>query len=198
MKIYLMDINENMCKEWEFWFRDYNEVEVVNCEFTEFMIEHPEVDTIGSAANSLGIMDGGLDAAYTRYFGSDLQKAVQKVIIHEHLGEQPVASSFIVDIPGFEGKRLIHTPTMRVPMKIIDPNVIFTCTRSALVEAVKAGSEVVMFPAYGHRTGGVNSKIVASLMQKAYQSVLDRIGDDSENTWERYMKEVAKNLFGGV
>lgn len=193
-----MDINENMCKEWEYWFRDYNEVEVANCEFMEFMREHPEVDTIGSAANSLGIMDGGLDGAYTRYFGSALQKEVQKVIIHEHLGEQPVGSSFIVDIPRFEGKKLIHTPTMRVPMKIIDPNVVFTCTRSALVEAVKAGSKVVMLPAYGHRTGGLDDRTIASLMQKAYQSVLDRLGDESENIWLRYMKEAAKNLFDGV
>ena len=70
--------------------------------------------------------------------GSDLQK----VIIHEHMGEQPVGSSFIVDILG-EGKILIHTPTM----KIIDPYVVFTCTRSALVEAIKAGSKAVMLPA---------------------------------------------------
>ena len=189
-----MDIDKKMCKEWEHSFQKYKDVEVVNCEFTQFMKEHPEVDAIGSAANSLGIMDGGLDGVYTRYFGSDLQKEVQKVIIHEHMGEQPVGSSFIVDIPGTERKKLIHTPTMRVPMKIIDPYVVFTCTRSALVEAIKAGCEAVMLPAYGHLTGGLEDRIIAYLMQRAYQSVLDRLGDNSENTWDRYMKEIERIL----
>lgn len=42
-----MDIDKKMCKEWEHSFQKYKDVEAVNCEFTQFMKEHPEVDAIG-------------------------------------------------------------------------------------------------------------------------------------------------------
>lgn len=185
MKIFLMDIDKNMCSEWNERFSAYENVEVVNCEFTKFIQQHPEVDTIGSAANSFGLMDGGLDLYYIKQYGKDLQKAVQKVIIKEYYGEQPIGSSFILAIPNSSGIKLIHTPTMRVPMKITDIRVIYTSTRSALVEAIKAGSKVTMLPAYGHLTGGISADLVATMMLMAYKSVMDRLDDDTENTWDK-------------
>ena len=37
----------------------------------------PEYDCFVSAANSFGMMDGGVDAAITRYFGTELMARVQ-------------------------------------------------------------------------------------------------------------------------
>ena len=34
--------------------------------------------------------------------------------------------------------------------------------------------------------------------KRAYQSVLERLGDNSENTWDSYMKEVEKILLEEV
>jgi O-acetyl-ADP-ribose deacetylase (regulator of RNase III) len=47
-------------------------------------------DAIVSPANSFGLMDGGFDAALTKFFGGYLQSAVQERIIKEYSGEQPV------------------------------------------------------------------------------------------------------------
>ncbi|EFA9258770.1 hypothetical protein C1589_004476 [Escherichia coli] len=49
-----------------------------------------EFDCMVSAANSFGLMDGGVDAAITAFFGTQLQSRVQNHIICEYLGEQPV------------------------------------------------------------------------------------------------------------
>ncbi|VEA17077.1 caudovirales tail fibre assembly protein [Salmonella enterica subsp. enterica] len=37
-------------------------------------------------AETFGLMDGGVDAAITAYFGSQLQERVQQNIIREYLG----------------------------------------------------------------------------------------------------------------
>ncbi len=50
-----------------------------------------------SAANSFGLMDGGVDAAITTFFGSQLQARVQNHILREYLGEQPVGSAFVIE-----------------------------------------------------------------------------------------------------
>ncbi|EJB4474161.1 hypothetical protein MT082_003968, partial [Salmonella enterica] len=44
------------------------------------------VDADGNA-ETFGLMDGGVDAAITAYFGSQLQERVQQNIIREYLGE---------------------------------------------------------------------------------------------------------------
>lgn len=56
-----------------------------------------EFDCMVSAANSFGLMDGGVDAAITAFFGTQLQSRVQNHIICEYLGEQPVGSAFVIE-----------------------------------------------------------------------------------------------------
>ena len=43
-----------------------------------------------SAANSFGLMDGGVDLAITNFFGVDLMDRVQAHILRDYLGEQPI------------------------------------------------------------------------------------------------------------
>lgn len=52
------------------------------------------VDADGNA-ETFGLMDGGVDAAITAYFGSQLQERVQQNIIREYLGEQPVGTDAV-------------------------------------------------------------------------------------------------------
>lgn len=56
-------------------------------------------DALVSPANSYGLMDGGVDAAITAYFGEQLQRRVQESIISDWGGEQPVGSCMTITIP---------------------------------------------------------------------------------------------------
>ncbi len=78
----------------------------------EFLL-HNNVECIVSPANSYGLMDGGFDLAISEEFGWELQERVQKYIVEHYKGEQPIGSSFIIDI-GTNNMKLIHTPTMRI------------------------------------------------------------------------------------
>lgn len=202
MKIYLVDLDSRMTNCWERDFEEVTDVEVVNGDMQEFLDNHKDVDTIVSAANSFGLMDGGLDAVYVRYFGERLQTAVLERIREEHLGEQPVGSSMILEIPGTEGKQLIHTPSMRTPQPIIDPRVVYTCTRSALVIAMKNKAKAIVLPAFGHLTGRVKAELVSNLMYRAYEDVCRRSGEHFVNSWEEVKEEcniddVLLEYFGG-
>src|SRR2546423_1741865 len=63
-------------------------VKVVESRFEEL----GRFDCMVSAGNSFGLMDGGVDAAITRFFGSPLMDKVQRQILEEYLGEQPVGT----------------------------------------------------------------------------------------------------------
>ncbi len=53
------------------------------------------VDADGNA-ETFGLMDGGVDAAITAYFGSQLQERVQQNIIREYLGNSPSAPPLLL------------------------------------------------------------------------------------------------------
>lgn len=113
MTIYLLCRNLEMLVEWKQQFAECRDVDVVMDDFAHFMDTH-KVQCVVSPANSYGSMDGGYDAAIIDYFGIQLEKVVQKYILDNFYGEQPVGTSFTIDIPGTEQK-LIHTPTIRLP-----------------------------------------------------------------------------------
>ena len=73
-----------------------------------------------SAANSFGLMDGGVDLAITRFFGVQLMERVQAHILQEYLGEQPIGTSFTIETGHPKHPFVAHTPTMRVPMRDFD------------------------------------------------------------------------------
>lgn len=53
-----------------------------------------------SAANSFGLMDGGIDKCITDFFGDQLPKRVREYIIGEYGGCQPIGTSFIIETQG--------------------------------------------------------------------------------------------------
>ncbi|ABW27010.1 macro domain-containing protein [Acaryochloris marina] len=77
-----------------------------------------EFDCLVSPANSFGMMDGGMDAAITKFFGVELEWNVKSQILETYLGEQPIGTSMIVETGHPQHPYLAHTPTMRVPMII--------------------------------------------------------------------------------
>lgn len=111
-KLLLADPKMALCDAWASAFQEYPEVAVFNGRFEQI----PAFDCMVSAANSFGLMDGGVDLAITNFFGAALQTRVQQVILARYNGEQPVGTSFIVETGHPAHPFLAHTPTMRVPM----------------------------------------------------------------------------------
>ncbi len=200
MKIYLLDRNLEMFLEWEAQFADCPEVDVVMDDFSHFMKGH-KIQCVVSPANSYGFMNGGYDKAITDYFGMELMDAVQQYIVENFYGEQPVATSFIIDIPengrnrarsssisenggttGSDGgaisqssQKLIHTPTMRTPSKIREPEIIYQCMRTTLMTAIKNNIESIVIPAFGGATGKVPYKTIAKLMKLGYRQIMEQV-----------------------
>ncbi len=94
-------------------------VEFANCEFERLS----SYDCLVSPANSFGMMDGGIDAAITAFFGMQLMDRVQQHILDDYLGEQSVGTSFIIETGHLQYPFLAHTPTMRVPMQIVGTDI---------------------------------------------------------------------------
>ena len=167
-EIYLLDRSASMVVAWQEAFEGAANVIAVRGDFARFMDEHTEVDCVVSPANSFGIMDGGYDRAITNYFGHGLMEAVQRKIVDEWLGEQPVGTSISVE---HNGMTLIHTPVMRMPSVVLDPMFVYHCMRTALIEAMHCGVEIMVIPAWGAGCGMLPFDTVADLMAAAYFQV---------------------------
>ena len=173
IKIYLLDRNPLITNEWRIAFKDEPEVTIAEDDFESFMNSH-EVECIVSPANSWGIMTGGYDLAITNYFGNSLQAAVQRYIRHNFYGEQPVATSFIIDIPNTKQK-LIHTPTMQMTKTIKDDFVVYQCMRTTLITAFNNKIKSIVIPAFGGQCGKVPPKMLAQRMKEAYLQICSNL-----------------------
>lgn len=81
---------------------------------------------------------------------------------------------------------------MRIP-QVIDPRIIYTCMRSTLVEMKISNYKEVVIPAFGHCTGAVPPPVVAYLMRKGFETVVEK--DLCENvSWEKVDRSV-DNIF---
>lgn len=169
MKIYLLDRNSDMTAAWEKYFSKITNVEIVNADFEDFMDTH-SVDCVVSPANAYGLMDGGYDYAISEWFGWNLQKKVQKYILDNLYGEQPVGTSIIIDT-GKDGIKLIHTPSMRYPDKIRDPLVVYQCMRTCLITAMTNGIHIIVVPAFGGRCGQLPPNTIAQMMWSAWNQL---------------------------
>ncbi|ECO1385632.1 macro domain-containing protein [Salmonella enterica] len=174
IKLILSAPEPAMAAAFECYFQNTDNVEIIRRPFETV----PEFDCMVSAANSFGLMDGGVDAAITTYFGTQLQRRVQKYIIQEYLGEQPVGTAFITETGDGEHPWLIHAPTMRVPLIIDGTDAVYNATRAALLAIFqhnKSAAEYkkiksVVFPAMGAGCGQVPPDSVARQMRLAWES----------------------------
>jgi len=72
MQLVLIDTQPDLVERWRSAFAPWPEVTVRHGDI--LAVAHT---AIVSPANSLGLMDGGIDALYIDYFGSSLQRAVR-------------------------------------------------------------------------------------------------------------------------
>lgn len=115
LKIYIVTTDDEAIEALNEEFEGIKNVKIVQEDIIDFYDNKSnEIDCLVSPANSYGYMTGGYDAALSEILGWEFQFKVQEYIKRHYFGEQPVASSFIIntDIPGL---KLIHTPTMQYP-----------------------------------------------------------------------------------
>jgi O-acetyl-ADP-ribose deacetylase (regulator of RNase III) len=136
-----------------------------------------KADAIVSPANSFGFMNGGIDGAYSRHFGQNLQKVLQKTIREEYYGEIPVGNAVIISTRDINIKYLISAPTMRVPQNISETVNAYLAFRAALIEVKKFNEKnsdeinSILCPGMGTLTGGMTPKDCAIQMRKAYDAI---------------------------
>lgn len=201
-KLILSAINEDLYLAFQKHFAKFPQVEVV---FKSF--EQTEFDCVVSAANSFGLMDGGVDQCITDYFGVQMMKRVQDAVISEYYGEQPVGTSMIIrgnaDFKFGEGGTLLknkyvaHTPTMRIPMNIHQTRNVYHAMKAMLIAIEKHNIEVdefkrhnlsdhktridvVVCPGLGTNAGRVPAEEAAQMMSLALHHFLN---PPKEITW---------------
>ncbi len=186
--VYLLAMQPELAEAFSRAFIGAGCVRIAREDFVSFMDGHPEVAGIVSPANSFGLMSGGLDKALRDYFGKVLQDAVRERIMNEWCGEQTVGTCMAVDIPGFPGKKLLHTPTMRTPSKIKDDLIVYSCMRSALMESIKYGLDSIVVPAFGGGSGQIPADVIAHHMRLAW----DQVKEWKENPQVKTFRTAAK------
>ena len=129
IKLILVDPNYDLATAFKERFAYLPNVEVANCGFERLA----SYDCLVSPANSFGMMDGGVDAAITKFFGKSLMERVQQQILDDYLGEQSVGTSIIVATGHPQHPWLAHTPTMRVPMPIVGTDIPYVAMWAMLL-----------------------------------------------------------------
>ena len=92
-KLLLTAPNQSLFTAFQDQFVEFEDVEIIGERFEWIS----EFDCLVSPANSFGMMDGGMDAAITKFFGISLEYRVKEKILQNYLGEQPVGTSFIIE-----------------------------------------------------------------------------------------------------
>lgn len=174
MKLILSAPVPAMAEAFKHAFEGVDNVEVIAAPFETIN----EFDCMVSAANSFGLMDGGVDAAITAFFGDQLQSRVQQHIINYWRGEQPVGTAFAISSGRRDHPWLVHAPTMRTPSIIAGTDSVYAATWAALLAIedhnldhyASARINTVVFPAMGAGCGEVPFDSVAAQMRLAWDN----------------------------
>lgn len=155
-------------------FRSHPEVQIVCGRFESL----PTFDCIVTAANSFGLMDAGIDRAVVKFFGEAVMHAVQKKILEDYLGEQPVGTCLLIPTHHAAHPFIAHAPTMRVPQNIVGTDNVYLAMWATLTAIHRHNRtdtrkiDVVACPALGTGTGGVDQVEASLQLLLAYEHFL--------------------------
>ena len=133
------------------------------------------VAAVVSPANSYGYMRGGVDLAYTHFFGPGVEVAVQRRIAALPGQLLPVGEAIAVATGNERIPYLVSAPTMERPMRLEGPEPVLVATRAATVESLRQGYPSVAFPGMGTGTGGLPFVVAARAMLQGIVEGLERI-----------------------
>jgi O-acetyl-ADP-ribose deacetylase (regulator of RNase III) len=174
LKLILVAPDASLAVAFQDSFENFPQVEVVH-DYFEWLTAF---DCLVSPANSFGMMDGGMDAAITRFFGLSLERRVQERILDDYLGEQPIGTSLIVETEHPKHPFLAHTPTMRVPMVIQGTDIPYVAMWAMLLavrrhnQTAKRRIKTIACPGLGTGIGRVPAAEAARQMALAYDHFL--------------------------
>jgi O-acetyl-ADP-ribose deacetylase (regulator of RNase III) len=135
----------------------------------------PSFDCVATAGNSFGLMDAGMDLALVKFFGTQVQDRIQKRILEDYCGEQPVGTAFMVETGRLDHPYVVHAPTMRIPMNIAGTDHVYLATWATLLavrhhnRTAERKIETLVCPAFGAGTGGVAGIEVGFQMKLAWE-----------------------------
>jgi O-acetyl-ADP-ribose deacetylase (regulator of RNase III) len=170
--IHLHTFDGALADEWRRAFAGHSAVTIV-----EEDILVGRADAIVSPANSFGYMDGGIDLAYRKFFGHDLQINLQKRIREHFAGELPVGQATVMETGHDAFRYLVAAPTMRVPDRIVDTVNVYLAFRAALLavlehnETSSAPIRSLRMPGLGTGVGAMPVSRAAFQMHAAYKAV---------------------------
>jgi len=152
-----------------------------------------EADCIVNAANSLGIMGGGVAGALRRAGGEEIDREARaKAPI-------PVGEAVATTAGRLNARYVIHAPTMERPAMPSSPEKIHAATRAALRVAEECGCRSVAIPGMGTGVGGVSphdaARAMVSALREFEQSptietvILMDIGDAMVEAWRNALAE---------
>lgn len=93
----------------------------------------PRTEAIVSPSNSFGYMEGGIDGAYSDYFGADLADRLRAILRAGWDGELPVGCAVILETGHPDNPYLVSAPTMRVPGDVSATINAYLAFRAALI-----------------------------------------------------------------
>src|SRR5215469_4178272 len=171
VRFILVDKGKDFCDVLRWQFRSHPEVEVVCGRFEDL----PAFDCVITAGNSFGLMDAGMDLAVVRYFGGHVMEQIQKRILEDYLGEQPVGTCILVPTGHPTHPFVAHSPTMRVPMNIQGTDHVYLALWAALTAVHRHNRsesrkiDCLACPGLGTGTGGVEHLEASLQLCMAYE-----------------------------
>jgi len=119
-----------------------------------------QVQAIVNAANSRGIMGGGVAGVIKRAAGQEVDEEARRQV------PIPVGSAILTSGGRTRYQAIIHAPTMPEPAMRIAPQNVALATRAALALADARGFASVAIPGMGTGVGGVAHADAAAMMIK--------------------------------
>jgi len=163
---YLEKINPQIKPYWEKYFKDFDDVEIINGDICQ-----AEVDAIVSPANSYGFMCGGLDRYLTQRFGEQISTKIKTTLKEDYKRELLIGEALAIETNDSKCPYIISAPTMIVPMDISNTINVFLSTRACLQEAKEMKLSSIAISAMGLGVGKVPPEICAKQMFEAYREV---------------------------
>jgi O-acetyl-ADP-ribose deacetylase (regulator of RNase III) len=127
-----------------------------------------DAQVIVNAANSLGLMGGGVAGAIKRAAGAEVEREAAK--------DAPIRVGKAVMTSGGKTKfqRIIHAPTMPEPGMHSSAQNVALATKAALTLADEKGFESIAIPGMGTGVGGVPHAEAAAAMVRAVRDFAPR------------------------
>src|SRR5215469_6183650 len=162
MRLHLVDRNPEIVRAWKKAFAADPEIDISAGD-----ILTAATICVVSPANSYGVMDGGIDARYTEFFGLRPQTELQQYIATK--GKLLVGESALVRTGHERIPYMICAPTMRTPGPVPKVNAFYAM--AAVLDAVARSHELipdVYCPGLCTGVGRVSAVDAASEMARAY------------------------------